>query len=205
MILVWAWQRRLLSRERDARARAEARARKADASAAAARADLDAKAAVKGHGAAVFDTPLPAGYKIRGGRDYQEDAFQIKSYREGDNNVLLLVLADGMGGHVGGARASELAVTNFVACFDRTEGVIARRLRESLDAANSAIADAAAADLRLSEMGCTVVACVVDGDQAHWISVGDSLLWCLRDGQLMRLNADHSMRPCWKIWSSWVV
>ena len=190
LTLVWA-QQRSLSREREARARAEARAQEA----AAARADLEARTVRQARAAAVPNTPLPAGYKIRGGRDYQEDAFQIKSYRAGDSNVLLLILADGMGGHVGGARASELAVATFVAHFGRAEGATAGRLRESLDAANNAIADAAAADLRLSGMGCTVVACLVDGDQAHWISVGDSLLWCLRDGQLFRLNADHSMRP----------
>ena len=190
LTLVWA-QQRSLSREREARARAEARAQEA----AAARADLEARTVRQARAAAVPNTPLPAGYKIRGGRDYQEDAFQIKSYRAGDSNVLLLILADGMGGHVGGARASELAVATFVGHFGRAEGATAGRLRESLDAANNAIADAAAADLRLSGMGCTVVACLVDGDQAHWISVGDSLLWCLRDGQLFRLNADHSMRP----------
>lgn len=137
---------------------------------------------------------LPAGYKIRGGRDYQEDAFLIKSGREG-GNWLLLLLADGMGGHVGGARASELAVATFAAHFEQAEGAISGRLRAALEAANTAIAEAVAADPRLSGMGCTVVACLVTGDQAHWISVGDSWLWCLRAGKLTRLNADHSMRP----------
>ena len=44
-------------------------------------------------------------------------------------------------------------------------------------------------------MGCTLVACAVVGDECDWISVGDSLLWSLAGEELLRLNADHSMRP----------
>lgn len=191
LILLLAWAlRRSLNRGRPAEAReAAAPAREA----AAPQADQAAKAG-PARVAAVPAGWLPAGYKIRGGRDYQEDAFLIKSGREGGNRLLLL-LADGMGGHVGGARASELAVATFAAHFEQAEGAISGRLRAALEAANTAIAEAVAADPRLSGMGCTVVACLVTGDQAHWISVGDSWLWCLRAGKLTRLNADHSMRP----------
>lgn len=134
---------------------------------------------------------LPFGDQIPGGRDYQEDAFQVLSTPKG----VLLVLADGMGGHVGGARASELAVATFVARFEKLESTVADCMREALEAANMAIAEEAASDPRLSEMGCTLVACLIDADQAYWISVGDSPLWCLRDGELIRLNEDHSMKP----------
>lgn len=192
LVLLLAWAlRRSLNRGRAVEAReAAAPAREA----AAPRADQPAKAE-QARVAAVPAAWLPAGYKIRGGRDYQEDAFLIKSGREGDSDRLLLLLADGMGGHVGGARASELAVATFAAHFDQAEGAIGGRLRAALEAANTAIARDVAADPRLSGMGCTVVACLVTGDQAHWISVGDSWLWCLRNGKLTRLNADHSMRP----------
>ena len=191
LILLLAWAlRRSLNRGRAAEAReAAAPARQA----AAPQADQEAKAG-PARVAAVPAGWLPAGYKIRGGRDYQEDSFLIKSGREGGNRLLLL-LADGMGGHVGGARASELAIATFAAHFEQSEGAISGRLRAALEAANTAIAEAVAADPRLSGMGCTLVACLVTGDQAHWISVGDSWLWCLRAGKLTRLNADHSMRP----------
>ena len=191
LVLLLAWAlRRSLNRGRAVEAR-EAAAPVREA--AAPRADQAAKAE-QARVPALSEGWLPAGYKIRGGRDYQEDAFLIKSGRQGDNRLLLL-LADGMGGHVGGARASELAVATFAAHFDRAEGAITGRLRAALEAVNTAIARDVAADPRLSGMGCTVVACLVTGDQAHWISVGDSWLWCLRNGKLTRLNADHSMRP----------
>ena len=144
---------------------------------------------------------LLAGDQIAGTRAYQEDDFRITGYpdRDPDGCDLLLVVADGMGGHRGGARASRLAVSTFVDTFGQSTGGVAARLRASLDAANNAIGRCAAEDLQYAGMGCTLAACVVTDDAAaHWISVGDSPLWRLRsgdDGGMHRLNADHSMRP----------
>ena len=146
---------------------------------------------------------LLAGSQIRGTRPYQEDEFRITAFRDQDPDGcdLLMVLADGMGGHRGGAEASRVAVMDFVEVFDSAEGGVTARLRRSLDAANAAVAARAAENSRLRGMGCTLVACVVtDREDVHWISVGDSPLWRVRVGEsgnaeLDRLNADHSMKP----------
>ena len=146
---------------------------------------------------------LLAGGQIAGARPYQEDDFRVTAFpdRDPDGCDLLMVLADGMGGHRGGAQASRLAVSTVVERFREVTGGVAARLRASLDAANAAVGRDAA-DPRYAGMGCTLVACVVTDDQkAHWISVGDSPLWHLRDGRdgnagtMDRLNADHSMKP----------
>ena len=139
---------------------------------------------------------LLAGGQIAGTRRYQEDDFRILAFRERDGAGcdLLLVVADGMGGHRGGARASEVAVTAFAGRFTTEAGGLKVRLRAALEAANAAVG-AAAADPGYAGMGCTLVACAVAGDDWRWISVGDSLLWLLGDDGLQRLNADHSMRP----------
>ncbi len=152
------------------------------------------------------------GNQIPGARDYQEDSFQIvelshelpdeddqaASFQD-DLDALLLVLADGMGGHVGGARASKLVVETVSdtigAHFRNTDNDIGTLLRNSLDAANAAIAGETKKDPQYSGMGCTLVACLIVGDELHWVSVGDSPLWLLRDHKMLRLNADHSMRP----------
>lgn len=138
---------------------------------------------------------LVAGDQITGAHDYQEDAFQIIKFRMNGSDELLLVLADGMGGHVGGARASQLAVATFVAHFEEASGDIGQRLRQSLDAANAAIGEDAAKDQRYFAMGCTLLACLVVANQLHWLSVGDSPLWLLRENTMTRINDDHSMRP----------
>ncbi len=150
-----------------------------------------------------FDHLLAAG-QIAGARDYQEDDYWTIGFRDPDPDGcdLLLVLADGMGGHRGGARASQLAVSTFVDTFREASGGITARLRASLDVANAEVGRCGADDARYAGMGCTLVGCVVTDDgTAQWISVGDSPLWRVRggvdgeDAGIDRLNADHSMRP----------
>ena len=152
---------------------------------------------------------LLAGDQIPGTRPYQEDCFRLIGFpeRDPDGCDLLMVLADGMGGHRGGAEASRLAVSSVVETFRQATGGVASRLRTSLEAANAAVGRHAAEHVRYSGMGCTLVACAVTEQEVlQWISVGDSPLWHLRDeengagrvdrdGGMNRLNADHSMRP----------
>ena len=134
---------------------------------------------------------LCAGAQIGGARPYQEDCFRFRIAP--DRREALLVLADGMGGHEGGAEASETAVARFIERFESIEGGPAECLREALRFANEAVGERAAKTG--ADMGCTLVGCLVAGDDAHWISVGDSPLWLLDGGGLQRLNEDHSMRP----------
>lgn len=132
--------------------------------------------------------------QITGDRDYQEDDYGlIEGGGPGAADVLLL--ADGMGGHVSGDTASRMVVKAFVESYNRTDGQIADRLRACLDAANDALADATSRSPELTGMGATVAVAVVSQRGLEWISVGDSPLWLFRDGRLRRLNADHSMAP----------
>ena len=139
--------------------------------------------------------------QITGARRYQEDSVQYTSLgHDPDGADVLMVLADGMGGHRGGAEASRIAVRRFDSAFRDCRGGLHARLRSALHAANADIGAASRDDSRLRGMGCTLVACVVtEHEQAHWISVGDSLLWHVhnREGrhQITRLNEDHSMKP----------
>ena len=132
----------------------------------------------------------------RGAREYQEDtyAFQLIELPDGSEAPHLLVLADGMGGHVGGRKASELAVKQFLSAFEGAgQSGIAGQLRDALHAANGAIAAAVADEPDLKGMGCTLIAMVAEEDGLHWISVGDSPIWHLSSRGISRVNADHSM------------
>ena len=139
-----------------------------------------------------------AARQIPGKREYQEDDYGLLDGRDlgldGSEHSMLLV-ADGMGGHVGGATASGLLSKTFVEVYPQAAGPIVDRLRDCLEAANKAIADAIAENPALDSMGSTLVAAVVSSEGLNWISVGDSPLWLFREGQLERLNADHSMAP----------
>ena len=137
-----------------------------------------------------------AARQITGTREYQEDDFGLVEPSDGgsDSSVVLL-LADGMGGHVGGATASATVIRTFAEQYSTSEGSIPDRLRACLSAANEAIAKTIEENPGLDGMGSTLIAAVVSPLGLEWISVGDSPLWLFRSGGLQRLNADHSMAP----------
>jgi len=133
-----------------------------------------------------------AGDFIQGGRNYQEDDFGFDNSRPCD---FLMVLADGMGGHQGGAEASSLAIKSFMNAYHIAKGSVTKRLKEALEITNQQLGIQAKSDPNLKGMGCTLVGLVFNGEQLEWISVGDSPLWLYNAGGLRRLNADHSMKP----------
>lgn len=137
-----------------------------------------------------------AGRQSLGARERQEDAFRVVQQDAQDPGAdLLVLLADGMGGHVGGEVASKLTVEVFERQFIQTSRLPKPqpRLIEALEAANGAMRDRIAADPALAGMGTTLIAVFKIGNQMHWLSVGDSLLYLFRNGELRRLNADHSV------------
>lgn len=136
-----------------------------------------------------------ASRSIQGGRDYQEDECTVSALPGDDKPAVLAVLADGMGGHAGGAVASGLAARHFVERFLAGHGDTAERLRQSLIAANDAVGHKSENEPDLTGMGCTMVGLVAGADRLDWISVGDSPLWLFSNGALQRLNEDHSMAP----------
>ena len=137
-----------------------------------------------------------AAQQIPGGREYQEDDYGLIEPGDPDaDGSEVLLIADGMGGHVSGDTASRTVVKTFVETYHDTDGPVPDRLRACLNAANDALAEAIKENPEFEGMGSTMVVAVVSQHGLDWISVGDSPLWLFRDGKLRRLNADHSMSP----------
>lgn len=135
------------------------------------------------------------GDQIQGKRNYQEDTFEIKEF--GDETLFLL--CDGMGGHVAGKIASELAVEEFTKGFCHQVNLpISKRLEAGLTSANEAIKFKVLQSKELKGMGTTLVAVYLSCDAIHWVSVGDSPLLLIRNNQVQRLNADHSLAEALK-------
>tara|TARA_R110000824_G_scaffold336_10_gene2328 strand:- start:10120 stop:10953 length:834 start_codon:yes stop_codon:yes gene_type:complete len=129
--------------------------------------------------------------QIIGTRKTQQDDAAIVNW---PNGFSLSMLADGMGGHAGGAEASQLVVNTFRQHFiDSTENNIRQRFLSSLSAANLAVFDYTQQHPELEGMGATFLAVVFDGASIQWISVGDSPLWLFRNDEITRLNENHSM------------
>lgn len=137
-----------------------------------------------------------AGKQSIGKRDNQEDCFRLILQDERDpHSDALMILSDGMGGHAGGEVASNLVSDRFAAYFvsNTSETRPSSRLRASLAAANEALAARVAEEPALNGMGCTLIGALKVDKRLIWISVGDSVLFLLRDGKLRRLNQDHSV------------
>jgi serine/threonine protein phosphatase PrpC len=139
-----------------------------------------------------------AALQIQGDRPYQEDDFGcVNDLQPTDASPkdLMLVIADGMGGHVGGAHASQVAVKQFIEAYTNPEGMVLDRLEHALEQSNERIRLDAKKNTDLQGMGCTLVAVAFTDEGVVWVSVGDSPFWRWRDGALKQMNADHSMAP----------
>lgn len=108
---------------------------------------------------------------------------------------VVAVLADGMGGHVGGEKASTTACSGFLEALSSISGEAGDYLDVALSSANEAIRREVDAEPGLHGMGCTLVGVVVDPVGMRWVSVGDSRLFLFRQGELYQLNEDHSLAP----------
>jgi protein phosphatase len=107
----------------------------------------------------------------------------------------LFAVADGMGGHRGGAVASEVALE----MLSHMEGDsmsgdgAAEGLAEMVSQANDAVLERASEEPRLTGMGTTLTALVTQPGKIHLAHVGDSRAYLLRDGSLRQLTEDHSL------------
>lgn len=149
----------------------------------------------------VFDH---ASRTTKGARDYQEDMALVwpgsseapagASSGVGDGQ-LIAVLADGMGGHAGGALASRIVCERFLETCARHGGEVQERLLAGLMAANEAVAEKVRDAPWLSGMGSTMIGVVLGCEGVNWVSVGDSPLLLVRRGEIAHLNEDHSLAP----------
>jgi len=139
-------------------------------------------------------------------RDHNEDSYIV---RTSDG---LFIVADGMGGHLGGDRASRMAVDLMVEEIERTllageapppppappvaqvpeEAPAALALRAAARAAGAAIYEVAQSDEHLQGMGTTLTALLFRHGRAHVAHVGDSRAYLFRDGRVEQLTEDHS-------------
>ena len=104
----------------------------------------------------------------------------------------LWVVADGMGGHSDGARASRVIGESLAALpRSRLLGRAAQAIVAALRAVNRGLLDDAER-LRSDLIGSTVVVLVAVGGHCALLWTGDSRAYRLRKGELRQLTTDHS-------------
>lgn len=110
-------------------------------------------------------------------------AFQFSDPR-GD----VVLVADGMGGHRAGERASHMAVNAFLVNNQSLTNPVS--LAVFLRGINRSIFDASAEEIQLRGMGTTIAGVVCSAEALLWFNVGDSRVYRLRDEFLRQLSVD---------------
>jgi protein phosphatase len=136
-------------------------------------------------------------------RDHNEDSYLV------NDEYLLYIVADGMGGHAGGEMASKLAVATIdVTVKDELKkvdlngtpykGPIEQHpalmvLPNAVKRACAAIFQRAQESPELQGMGTTVTGVTFIDTYAFFGHVGDSRAYLVRDGHIEQLSEDHSL------------
>ena len=131
-------------------------------------------------------------------REKNEDDFlclDLTAAGESADFAWLLAVADGIGGHTGGAQASTIAVQTLEQEFAGPSGRNAapREILERVfEKANGRIFEAASRMEDASGMGTTLVAALIGSGDAWVANVGDSRAYLLRRGRLLQITQDQS-------------
>ncbi|MBK6917996.1 MAG: serine/threonine-protein phosphatase [Deltaproteobacteria bacterium] len=136
------------------------------------------------------------------------DVGRVRSHNEDshlvDVGLGLYLVADGMGGHAGGAHASQLCVDVVdkvvrrgadalgAIPIEHRGAAIAELLGVAASEASARIFDQANSDHRLQGMGTTLTGMWVCGERGYIVHVGDSRAFLLRGGTCRQLTNDHS-------------
>jgi protein phosphatase len=106
----------------------------------------------------------------------------------------LLIVADGMGGHRGGATASRIATETVKTQYLGSETKdVAVALHEALTRANARVFSESQINPDLRGMGTTTSALVIRGAEAWFAHVGDSRIYMVRNDTVEQLTEDHSL------------
>jgi len=129
---------------------------------------------------------------------------QPNSLLYGASQSHLFVVADGMGGHQAGNRASELAINYFVDCLlsserwttlpdHDNEQRFLDTLKDLLSASHQAILAESTSSESLRGMGTTFTVAYVVWPKMWIVHAGDTRCYLFRDGVLNQLTRDHTL------------
>jgi serine/threonine protein phosphatase PrpC len=127
-----------------------------------------------------------------GGRRNNQDRMGYSFTRD----ALLLLLADGMGGHIQGEVAATIALQSIGALFQQAATPYVKKpeqfLEDSFFAAHRAILRHRDTHNLPETPRTTIVACLIQHNNAIWAHCGDSRVYWMRAGQILARTRDHS-------------
>lgn len=108
----------------------------------------------------------------------------------------LLIIADGMGGHLAGEKASRTAVdvigANMVTDAEGHEAIL-KSLQTAIQEANRQIVAQSLQDASMRGMGTTLTAAYSKDSVVYIGHIGDSRAYLMRNGRIQQITEDHSV------------
>src|ERR1700678_398604 len=144
---------------------------------------------LSGRDNAVKEPSLIVRYAVRSNIGLQREDNEDAAYA----GARLLAVADGMGGHAAGERASA-AVIEALRPLDTQvpEGELLNALDHAVRRAKAALREMAQENPALTGMGTTLTALLWSGSQLGLVHIGDSRAYLVRDGEVFQITHDHT-------------
>lgn len=133
-----------------------------------------------------------AQYSLRGGRPTNQDRIGVAER----DNAVIMVVADGLGGHSGGELAAATLTDIVLRAFGSVKQPVITRpsafLALTILQAHTAVHARGRTHIPPIEPRTTCVICLVQNGYAYWAHVGDSRLYHFRDNRLLTRTQDHT-------------
>jgi len=139
-----------------------------------------------------FGSAIDVGRKRKGKPN--QDALEVVAPDMASQQPPLLLVADGLGGHQGGATASNIVIQIFKGVFTAVKHPTdyGKLLDLCARKAHEAVRVHGAQDPKLANMGSTVVAAVLEQKRVHLLNVGDSRAYLLRGEKISLISQDQT-------------
>lgn len=136
---------------------------------------------------------------------YLTDTGKIRSHNEdsvtivkNSSNEMLMIVADGMGGHRAGEVASSMVITHMGARFSELSTIGTKLdavnwLKENVDEINNKIIKYGEENPDSSGLGTTVVMALLTKDFLIFCNIGDSSGFVLKSGVLHKITREHTL------------
>ena len=127
---------------------------------------------------------------VIGTRDEQQDC----AYQNVDNQRVLAIVCDGMGGHESGGLASAITIEKFKELYERKDPAesFSAFYLNAIDILDELVFNMKNEYGERLGAGTTFVAATIDDDELSWLSVGDSRLYILRNDEFVQATRDHN-------------
>ena len=110
----------------------------------------------------------------------------------------LFIVADGMGGHLAGEKASQGAVEAITRALTPealagADGAMADLIQSAIQEANREIVQASLQDSSMRGMGTTATVAVIVAEKVYVGHIGDSRAYHIRGSEIVQITEDHSV------------